>query len=53
MAWNLAPVLQIVKRFEKNIALAYTYQLIKFGRLMSCGPKDVLKKYNVAMDQLY
>ena len=35
------------KRFQKNIALAYIYQLTKFGGLMSCGSKDILKIHPV------
>ena len=31
------------KRFQKNIALAYDYQLTKFGGLISCGSKDIFK----------
>ena len=31
------------KRFQKNIALAFIYQLTNFGGLMSCGSKDILK----------
>ena len=31
------------KRFQKNIPLAYIYQLTKFGGLMSCGSKDIFK----------
>ena len=37
--WNLVPVLQ---RFMKVI-LVYIYRLAKFGGLMSCGSKDILK----------
>ena len=32
--WNLAPVLEIVQKIQKNIALAYIYQLTKSGGLM-------------------
>ena len=38
--WNFALVLKLFKRFLKVIALAYIYQLAKFGGLMSCGSKD-------------
>ena len=31
------------KTFQKNIALAYIYQLTKFGDLMSRVSKDILK----------
>ena len=31
------------KRFQKYIPLAYIYELIKFGGLMSCGSKDMFK----------
>ena len=42
-AYNLAPVLQIVQNFQKNISLVYIYQLTKVGGLMSCGSKDIFK----------
>ena len=41
-AWNLAPVLQIQK-IPENIAHAFIYQLTQYGRLMSCGSKDIFK----------
>ena len=34
---------KLFKRFLKIIALAYIYQLGKFGDLMSCGSKDIFK----------
>ena len=34
---------KLFKRFLKIIALAYIYQLTKFGDLMSCGSKDIVK----------
>ena len=34
---------KLFKRFQKNIAHAYIYQMTKFGELMSCGSKDILK----------
>ena len=37
--WNLAPVLQIVKRFLKVIVVVYIYQLAKFGEIINCGSK--------------
>ena len=46
-AWNSAPVLQLFKIFQKNIALAFIYQLTKLGGLMSCGSKDKLILYIV------
>ena len=33
----------MLKRFHKNIALFYIYQLTKFGWLISCGLKDISK----------
>ena len=35
---------KLFERFLKIIALAYIYQLAKFGDLMSCGLKETLKK---------
>ena len=32
------------KQFQNNIALAYIYQLTKFGELISCGSEDISKK---------
>ena len=46
--WNLGPVLQIVQRFLKTIALVYSYQLAKFGDFMSFGSKDVFKMHPVS-----
>ena len=40
---HLAPVLQIVQKILKSIALAYIYQLARYGGLMSCGSKDIFK----------
>ena len=34
---------KLFKRFLKIIALVYIYQLTKFGDLMSCGSKDIVK----------
>ena len=48
-AWNLSPVPQLFKRYLKNIALAYIYQLAKFGVLMSCGSKDIFKNATCPM----
>ena len=42
-AWNLAPVLKVFKRFQKNIDLLLIHQFTKFGRLMSCGSQDIFK----------
>ena len=39
----------LFKRFKKNIALAYIYQLNKFGGLMSCGSKDIFKNASCFM----
>ena len=36
-AWSIAPVLQMVKKFQENIALSYIYQLTQFGGLVGCG----------------
>ena len=35
--------LKLFKKLLKIIALAYIYQLAKFGDLMSYGSKDILK----------
>ena len=35
-SWNSAPVLQIIQKILKIIALAYIFQLAKFSDLMSC-----------------
>ena len=35
--WNPAPVLQIIQKISEK------YRLTKFGGLMSCGSKDMLK----------
>ena len=34
---------KLFKRFLKIFALAYLDQLTKFGDLMSCGSKDIVK----------
>ena len=34
---------KLFKRLLKIVALAYIYQLAKFGDLMSCGSKDIFK----------
>ena len=36
------------KRFQKNIDLAYIYQLNKFAGLMSCSSRDMLKNAPVS-----
>ena len=41
MTWNLA--LQIVLKIPEIIAIAYIYQIAKFGDLMSCGSKDIFR----------
>ena len=42
--WNLAPVPEIVQKIPENYC---SCQLAKFGDLMSCGPKDILKMHPV------
>ena len=39
---------RLFKKFLRIIAVAHSYQLAKFGDLMSCGSKDILKKYHVS-----
>ena len=40
---NLAQSSKLFKRYLKIIALAYIYQLAKFGDLISCGSRDMFK----------
>ena len=40
---------KLSKRFIKNIALAYIYQVAKFGDSMSCGSKDIFKNASCLM----
>ena len=40
---NLPQPPKLFKRFQKNIVLAYIYQLTKFGGLVSCDSKDIFK----------
>ena len=42
MAWNLAPVIQIIQMISEKY-WPYIYQLTMFGGLMSCGSKDIFK----------
>ena len=49
MDLELSPSPFLFKRVRKNIVLAYIYQLIKIGGLMSSGSKDVLKKAHCLM----
>ena len=43
--WNLSPtpIRQIIQKTPEIIALAYIYQLAKFGDLVSCVSKDIFK----------
>ena len=45
---NLAAVLQIVQTIPEMIVLVYIYQLAKFGNLMSCGSRDIIKMHPVS-----
>ena len=44
---------KLFKRFLKIIALTYIYQLTKFGDLMSCGSKDIVKNAPCLMYSLW
>ena len=52
-AWNLSPVLQIIQKFQKNIALVYIYQLTKFSGLMSCVQKIYSKMSHVPCPNIH
>ena len=45
---NLAAVLQIVQKIPEMIVLVYIYQLAKFGNLMSCGSRNIIKMHPVS-----
>ena len=40
---NLAQSSKLFRRYLKIIALAYIYQLAKFGDLISCGSRNMFK----------
>ena len=41
--WNLAQSSKLFKIFLKIVPLAYIHQLTKFGDLLSCGSKNIVK----------
>ena len=47
-AWSLALDLQIVQRIPGNVTLAYIYQLVKFGDLISLVQKIYRKMHSVS-----
>ena len=44
---------KLFENFQKNIPLAYIYELTMFGWLMSCDSKDIIQKCTVSFITIY